>query len=110
MARFHDNTAVNYDGAVDSAGKFNYLYKAGMQSTEDDFNTILFLDSGEGADQDVINNMFNSFYTTKEGGTGAGLAYCKRTIDSFNGKIDCESIVGEYCEFKISLPEVKIFS
>lgn len=73
-------------------------------------NVIYFRDGGEGADKEVINNMFESFFTTKEGGTGAGLAYCKRTIDSFNGTIECESILGEYCEFKISLPKLKVFS
>ena len=84
--------------------------KADMYSYSEKYNLICFRDTGEGADEDVINKMFNSFYTTKEGGTGAGLAYCKRTIESFKGKIECESIVGEYCEFKIYLPELKLFS
>ena len=84
--------------------------KVDMYSSSEKYNLVCFRDTGEGADEEVINNMFNSFYTTKEGGTGAGLAYCKRTIESFRGKIQCESIVGEYCEFKIYLPEIKLFS
>ncbi|MAM69783.1 MAG: hypothetical protein CMP91_01385 [Gammaproteobacteria bacterium] len=35
MARFYDSTAVNYDGAVDSVGKFNYIFKAFEQSEDD---------------------------------------------------------------------------
>jgi signal transduction histidine kinase len=84
--------------------------KTSLLPAEDSVNLISFRDTGEGAEEEVINKMFDSFYTTKEGGTGAGLAYCKRTIESFNGKIECESIVGEYCEFRIYFPEVKVFS
>ncbi len=73
-------------------------------------NVIYFRDTGAGIEQETLEKIFDSFFTTKEGGTGAGLAYCKRTIESFKGKIECDSVVGEYCQFRIVLPEVKIFS
>jgi len=84
--------------------------QAGSLASNEQVNFIYFRDTGEGVEEEVVNEMFDSFFTTKEGGTGAGLAYCKRTIESFNGGIECESIVKEYCEFKISLPEMKMFS
>ena len=73
-------------------------------------NIIYFRDTGLGIGEDELEKIFDGFFTTKEGGTGAGLAYCKRTIQNFHGKIECESVVGEYCEFKISLPELNAFS
>tara|TARA_R110002110_G_scaffold414951_1_gene646759 strand:- start:50405 stop:51922 length:1518 start_codon:yes stop_codon:yes gene_type:complete len=74
------------------------------------FNVIYFRDTGKGIPEDIKDKVFDSFFTTKEGGTGAGLAYCKRTIQSFKGKITCESVVDEYCEFIITLPELDVFS
>lgn len=84
--------------------------KTNLFPAGENINLIYFRDTGEGVEEEIINNIFDSFFTTKEGGTGAGLAYCKRTVESFNGKIECESILGEYCEFRIYFPEVKLFS
>lgn len=74
------------------------------------FNVIYFRDTGKGVQAEIIDKIFDSFFTTKEGGTGAGLAYCRRTIQSFGGRIKCESVPEEYCEFIISLPEMRAFS
>ena len=46
----------------------------------------------------------DGFFTTKSDGTGAGLAFCKRTVLNFDGQIEVHSVQGEYAEFAISLP------
>lgn len=68
------------------------------------YNQLIFRDSGLGIDASIIDRIFDGFFTTKSDGTGAGLAFCKRTVLSFDGRIECRSIVGEYTEFVISLP------
>lgn len=68
------------------------------------FNTLYFKDTGEGIEQHVLGKIFDGFFTTKEDGTGAGLAFCKRTVLSLGGEIECSSVLGRYTEFKISLP------
>lgn len=73
----------------------------------EEFNVLKFRDTGLGIDPAIINRIFDGFFTTKNDGTGAGLAFCKRTIQSFGGTIECESRQGEYAEFTISLPAVK---
>ena len=65
---------------------------------------IRFRDTGLGIDPGVLSKIFEGFFTTKKEGTGAGLAFCKRTIESFNGSISCSSILREYAEFEIVLP------
>ncbi|HTQ98443.1 MAG TPA: HAMP domain-containing sensor histidine kinase [Candidatus Acidoferrum sp.] len=65
---------------------------------------IRFRDTGLGIDSAIIDRIFEGFFTTKQEGTGAGLAFCKRTIESFNGSITCESVPREYAEFVITLP------
>ncbi|MES2625322.1 MAG: GAF domain-containing sensor histidine kinase [Pseudomonadota bacterium] len=68
------------------------------------YNKLIFRDTGLGIDPSIIDKIFDGFFTTKSDGTGAGLAFCKRTVLSFDGKIECHSILGEYTEFVISLP------
>jgi signal transduction histidine kinase len=68
------------------------------------YNQLLFRDTGLGISADNIVRIFDGFFTTKSDGTGAGLAFCKRTVISFDGTIECRSVPGEYAEFIISLP------
>ncbi len=65
---------------------------------------IRFRDAGLGIDPAIISKIFEGFFTTKKEGTGAGLAFCKRTVESFNGSIACSSNLKEYAEFEIALP------
>lgn len=71
------------------------------------YNTLYFRDTGTGVDPAIIGRIFDGFFTTKRDGTGAGLAFCKRTIESFGGEIGCESVLGEYAEFIIRLPVMR---
>ncbi|MES2606448.1 MAG: HAMP domain-containing sensor histidine kinase, partial [Pseudomonadota bacterium] len=65
---------------------------------------IRFRDTGQGIDPATLARIFEGFFTTKQEGTGAGLAFCKRTVESFNGTITCSAAPKEYAEFVISLP------
>jgi len=68
-------------------------------------NCLVFRDTGLGIDEKIIGQIFDGFFTTKHDGTGAGLAFCKRTVESFGGDISCRSRAGEYAEFTIRLPQ-----
>ncbi len=70
-------------------------------------NQIHFRDSGSGIAQEVMQHMFEPFYTTKPSGVGNGLGlpFCQRVIQSFNGRISCHSEFGVYTEFVITLPK-----
>lgn len=43
---------------------------------------IRISDTGGGIPIEVLNNLFKPFSTTKPGGLGLGLAYCKRTVEA----------------------------
>ncbi len=70
----------------------------------DPYNKLIFRDGGLGIAPEIVDKVFDGFFTTKSDGTGAGLAFCKRTVLSFDGKIEVHSVLGEYAEFVISLP------
>ena len=75
----------------------------------DDNNTVLISlgDNGSGMPESVKERIFDNLFTTKEvgKGTGLGLAIAKQIVEeTHNGKLSCNSIVGEGTEFLIELP------
>jgi signal transduction histidine kinase len=86
---------VNASGAVDIE-----CYSRGT------YNWLVVTDNGHGIAPDVLPHVFEPFYTTHHngGGTGMGLAFCKRVVSAFGGEIGCESEAGRYTRVAISLP------
>ncbi len=75
-------------------------------------DTILFTvsDSGSGIPSDSIPYVFDRFYrgdpsrARTTGGTGLGLAICKAIVDSYAGKIQIESVLGQGTKVSVTLP------
>ncbi|WP_166664648.1 ATP-binding response regulator [Candidatus Thiosymbion oneisti] len=73
----------------------------------DAHNRVYFRDTGPGIPKPDLARLFDGFFTAgKQGGTGLGLAYCKRVMRAFGGDITCDSVLGEYTEFTLSFPAV----
>jgi signal transduction histidine kinase len=71
----------------------------------DGVNQIEVRDTGPGIAADIIPKLFDPFYTSdKQGGTGLGLSYCKRTMSALGGDISCHSALGQYTAFVLSFP------
>ncbi len=68
---------------------------------------ISFKDRGTGIKKDIIDKIYEPFYTTKKGGTGLGLYLCKAIIEAHNGRIDVKSDGESFTEFLISIPKIK---
>ncbi len=65
---------------------------------------IELTDTGCGIKDEDLKNIFNPFFTTKQQGTGLGLAVTHKIIQEHNGKIKVESALGGGTVFKIYLP------
>lgn len=72
---------------------------------------VVIRDYGVGIPKEKLPKIFDSFYSTKQGpdetgkgGSGLGLALCKRIIEEHSGKIKVESAVGKGTAFTIRLP------
>lgn len=61
-------------------------------------------DDGPGLGPEQARLIFNPFYTTKERGTGLGLAVCYRIMHDHGGDIRVQSEEGKGCAFTVSLP------
>ncbi len=61
-------------------------------------------DTGGGIPQEIINRIFEPFYTTKQKGSGLGLMIVQRIVREHGGRIEVESRVGQGTTFRIWLP------
>ncbi len=68
---------------------------------------ITVQDTGYGIPKDLIQRIFLPFHTTKEKGTGLGLALVQKVIISHGGSIDVDSKEGEGTTFRVVLPAEK---
>ncbi len=72
----------------------------------DGMGMLVVKDTAGGIPLDQEANLFKSYQSAKQGGTGLGLAFCKRTIDEFGGSLTVINDFGQQVEFVIRLPLV----
>jgi signal transduction histidine kinase len=65
---------------------------------------ISFSDDGPGIPPELVNRIFEPFYTTKTRGMGVGLAICQRIIQAHNGRIEVNNKLPKGTQFNIFLP------
>ena len=92
------NLIVNAIQAIPQGGTIEIQIK----SDNDDI-VIDFIDSGTGIPNEFMDKIFEPLFTTKQKGTGLGLASCKNIIEQHNGKI---SVKNNPTTFTITLPKV----
>ena len=61
-------------------------------------------DDGPGISAEERERIFTPFYTTKQKGSGLGLATCQKIVGSHHGFISVKSVPDEGTTFRISLP------
>ncbi len=61
-------------------------------------------DTGGGIPEEGLTRIFEPFYSTKERGTGLGLAFAEQVVKEHGGTIRCESAVGRGTTFTVRIP------
>ncbi len=67
---------------------------------------IAIQDNGTGIAEDIVDHIFNPFFTTSEGtlGAGLGLPFAADVARRHGGDLVVETVFGEYAQFTMSLP------
>ncbi len=68
---------------------------------------IRIADNGIGMTADVVERIFDPYFTTKQEGSGLGLAICQSIISKHGGHITVESLAGQGSVFTIYLPRAR---
>jgi signal transduction histidine kinase len=93
------NLILNAAEATESSGEILVKLKE-----QDGIVTLEVHDNGPGISDEIKNNIFNPFFTTKKDGNGLGLLSLKIFLDQHNGTVDIrKSELGGAC-FSISFP------
>jgi signal transduction histidine kinase len=61
-------------------------------------------DDGPGVPADILDRIFNPFFTTKPLGSGLGLAIVRKVVDAHDGHIDVQSDGSGGTRFRVTLP------
>lgn len=70
----------------------------------DDNILIKISDTGSGVPEEVIDKIFEPFFSTKRDGLGLGLPLAKKVIEEHGGTIEFSSKLGQGTEVKIYIP------
>lgn len=71
---------------------------------------ILLRDNGPGISDEVLEQLFTPFFTTRSGGTGLGLAVARAVVNAHHGEIHVDSKIGKGSSFMVCLPTVDCVS
>ncbi|MDX9788489.1 MAG: response regulator [Desulfobacterales bacterium] len=95
------NLINNAGDAITGAGTITITTRRKDQHIE-----VIIKDTGGGIPPELLPDIFNPFFTTKEvgKGTGLGLSVSQNIIKSLGGEIDVASTPGIGTQFTVSLP------
>lgn len=97
------NVVINALQAM-SAGGICRIIVQERERQERRWVEIAVHDTGQGIDPQSLVHIFDPFYTTKETGTGLGLAVAHRILQNHGGRIDVTALPGEGTSVTLSLP------
>ena len=100
------NLILNAVEAMPSGGTIEVT----IQEIEREEVEIKLSDTGCGISDEKLKEIFNPFFTTKEGGTGLGLSIVQRIINEHGGRIEVESKENRGTQFKLFLPIERAYS
>jgi signal transduction histidine kinase len=99
------NLLRNAAEAVDAAGPGGAgQISVAMRQTERDEVLVEVADRGTGIAESELEQVFESFYSTKSTGLGVGLAICRRLIEAHGGKLWASRREGGGAVFSFTLP------
>ncbi|MSR74571.1 MAG: HAMP domain-containing protein [Planctomycetes bacterium] len=61
-------------------------------------------DTGQGLTPEAMQRLFEPYFSTRTGGTGLGLALCRRIVEDHGGTIHCSDSSAAGTTFRVELP------
>ncbi len=97
------------DGGMIKVSAENLEVKERLKNLLDpgDYVRVTLADQGRGIREEDLSKIFDPYFTTREGGSGLGLATSYSIIRKHDGAIDVTSRVGEGTTFYLYLPAIR---
>ena len=97
------NLSLNAFEAMPGGGRL-VIRAFARREGDDPWGIVEFADAGGGIPAEVLERIFDPFYTTKENGTGLGLYIARKIAEGFGGTITVENRAGLGATFRVVLP------
>ncbi len=94
------NLFNNASEAMDHAGRITVLAETHSSGV-----AIDVIDEGKSVPDEIKGQIFTPFFTTREGGTGLGLALVRKVIDAHKGEIEVHDNKPRGSVFRVVLPQ-----
>jgi two-component system NtrC family sensor kinase len=96
--------SMSQGGMLRIAVSSKVISREGLEEDQRQSLEICVEDTGTGMEKEVLQNIFNPFFTTKEKGTGLGLMVTQGIVQDHLGWIDVQSEPGKGSTFRVYLP------
>jgi signal transduction histidine kinase len=96
------NLLLNAAEAMEPGGVVRLSYRTPVAAEARQL-VLTVQDSGAGIPPEVLDKVFNPFFTTKDNGTGLGLAIVHRIIEAHDGTITAANVDGGGARFEIRI-------
>jgi signal transduction histidine kinase len=105
MFRALYNLCDNACKAMASSGRFSIIIQK-----EDNDLVFLLDDTGEGMSAEVLEHIFEPFYSSfGQGGTGLGMLIVKNIVEAHDGTLNIDSTPGKGTHIRIAIPPQKYY-
>jgi len=105
VVKIHEVFLNVLQNAVEAIGENGIIRVSSWKDTAKIY--IEITDNGKGIPIDQVPKIFTPFYTTKEEGSGLGLAFAHRIVKDHGGSISVQSTQGKGASFLVILPLIK---
>lgn len=95
------NLLLNAAEAIDGAGVVQVSYSRPPEDSNARQFHLIVRDTGEGIPSQIMDRIFNPFFTTKDSGTGLGLAIVHRIVEAHEGTIVVTNAEGGGARFEV---------
>jgi signal transduction histidine kinase len=97
------NLVLNAIEAIGGPGKVRIAYGPAVAKDDARQCHLTIVDNGPGIPANVLDRIFNPFFTTKDTGTGLGLSIVHRVIEAHDGTITASNVEGGGARFEIRI-------
>jgi signal transduction histidine kinase len=106
-----NNLVINADQSMPEGGvievvAYNITFSgdSGISLPAGDYVTFCITDSGVGISEEFLEKIFDPYFTSKQKGSGLGLATTYSIVKNHDGLVTVESKLGKGSTFKVYLP------
>ncbi len=104
LQRAFGNILLNAVQAMPEGGTLGVRVSSSTSPQGRRETSVRITDSGFGIPRESLPHLFNPFYTSKEKGTGLGLAVTHKIVEDLQGSISVDSERGEWTTFTLTFP------